>query len=219
MNRFDAVVESVSPAESLAWLKVPKGRLAARLSSTAKKGARVPVEIRPEEVLLCAEHPGLVSARNVLPGRVRGLRAVPEGVYVTVDARPSLVAMVTRSAVRDMGLRRGRPVYAVVKANSVRVRAAAEGRVLASVVGRKGVLSPALLGMLRAIRDTGSLTAAAEAEKVTYRTAWLRAARANRAWGTPLVERKRGGRGGGGAVLTPEAHAVLDLARRIEAAR
>jgi molybdate transport system regulatory protein len=126
--------------------------------------------------------------------------------------------MVTRSAVRDMGLRRERPVYAVVKASSVQVRASASGRVLASVVGKRGILTPALLGMLRAIRDTGSLTAAAEAEKVTYRTAWLRAARANRAWGSPLVERKRGGRGGGGAGLTPEAHALLDLAGRMERA-
>jgi molybdate transport repressor ModE-like protein/molybdopterin-binding protein len=216
MNRFDAVVESVSPAESVAWLRLPKGRLAARLWGRARKGDRVTVEIRPEEVLLCAAHPGRVSARNVLLGRVRGVRAVPEGVYVTIDALPPLVAMVTRSAVRDLGLARGRPVHAVVKASSVKVRATAEGRLLASVVGPRGVLSPALLGTLRAIRDTGSLTAAAEAEGVTYRTAWLRAARANRAWGAPLVERKRGGLGGGGAFLTPEGEAVLRLADRIE---
>lgn len=215
MNRFDAVVESVSPGESVAWLRLARGRLAARLSGRVRKGDRVEVEIRPEEILLCAEHPGLVSARNVLPGRVRGARAVPEGVYVTIDGRPPLVAMVTRSAVREMGLARGRPVYAVVKASSVRVRGTAEGRLLASVVGPRGVLSPALLAMLRAIRDTGSLTAAAEAEGVTYRTAWLRAARANRAWGAPLVERRRGGRGGGGAFLTPQGEAVLALAGRV----
>lgn len=215
MNRFDAVVESVSPGESVAWLRLARGRLAARLSGRVRKGDRVEVEIRPEEILLCAEHPGLVSARNVLPGRVRGARAVPEGVYVTIDGRPPLVAMVTRSAVREMGLARGRPVYAVVKASSVRVRGTAEGRLLTSVVGSRGVLSPALLAMLRAIRDTGSLTAAAEAEGVTYRTAWLRAARANRAWGAPLVERRRGGRGGGGAFLTPQGEAVLALAGRV----
>jgi molybdate transport repressor ModE-like protein/molybdopterin-binding protein len=216
MNRFDAVVESVSAADSVVWLRLRKGRMAARLWGAVRRRDRVPVEIRPEEVLLCAEHPGLVSARNVLPGHVRGVRAVPEGVYVTIDARPPLVAMVTRSAVRDLGLVRGRPVYAVVKASSVRVRAAAEAPLLTSVVGRHGVLTPALLGTLRAIRDRGSLTAAAEAEGVTYRTAWLRAGRANRAWGAPLVERRRGGRGGGGAILTPQGEAVLKLAARGE---
>jgi molybdate transport repressor ModE-like protein/molybdopterin-binding protein len=216
MNRFDAVVESASSAESVAWLRLREGRLAARIWGAAKKGDRVRVEIRPEEVLLCSELPGLVSARNVLPGRVRGVRSVPEGVYVTIDSRPRLVAMVTRSAVREMGLVRGRPVYAVVKASSIRARDTARGSLLASVVGPRGVLSPPLLAMLKAIRDTGSLTAAAEAEGVTYRTAWLRAARANRAWETPLVERKRGGRGGGGAFLTPQGEAVLDLAGRIE---
>jgi len=216
MNRFDAVVESVSAKESVVWLRVPKGRLAARYWGGARKGDRVRVEIRPEEVLLCVSPPGLVSARNVLPACVHSLRAVPEGVYVTIDASPRLVAMLTRSAVRDLSLAPRRPVYAVVKASSVRVRDEASGRLLASVVGRNGVLSPALLGMLRAIRDTGSLTAAAEAEGVTYRTAWLRASRANRAWGAPLVERRRGGRGGGGAALTPRGEAVLELAARVE---
>ncbi|MFI5403830.1 MAG: TOBE domain-containing protein, partial [Planctomycetota bacterium] len=175
MNRFDAVVESASTAESVAWLRVPKGRLAARLWGAARKGDRVKVEIRPEEILLCVSPPGLVSARNVLPGRVRSLKAVPEGVYVTIDTAPRLVAMLTRSAVRDLSLARRRPVYAVVKASSVRVRETAVGRLLASVVGARGVLTPTLLGTLRAIRDTGSLTAAAAAEGVTYRTAWLRA--------------------------------------------
>jgi molybdate transport repressor ModE-like protein/molybdopterin-binding protein len=212
MNLFDGVVESVVPAESLAWLRLRKGRLAARLA--CRKGERLHVGIRPEEVLLCAAHPGLVSARNVIPGRVRGLRHVPEGVYVTVDAEPRLVAMVTRGAVRDLRLARGRPVFAVVKASSVQVRETVRAPLVVSVVGRGGVLSPALLSLLRAIRETGSLTAAAEAERITYRTAWLRAERANRAWGAPLVARQRGGRGGGGAMLTPQGEAVLDLADR-----
>jgi molybdate transport repressor ModE-like protein/molybdopterin-binding protein len=211
MNTFEAVVESCSPAESLAWLRLGKGRLAARLTST--KGARLTVRIRPEEILLCAEHPGLVSARNVLPGRVRGIRQVPEGVYVTIESSPPLVAMVTSAAVRDLRLVQGRPVFAVVKASSVRVRESVKAPLLVSVVGKRGVLEPHLLSLLRAIRDTGSLTAAAEAEGITYRTAWLRAERASRAWGAPLIERRRGGRGGGGAILTPQGEAVLDLAR------
>jgi molybdate transport repressor ModE-like protein/molybdopterin-binding protein len=210
MNRFDAVVESARPLDSLVWLRLRHGRLAARLP--CRKGERVRVEIRPEEVLVCAGHPGTVSARNVIPGRVRSLRHVPEGVYVAIAASPPLVAMVTRGAARDLGLARGRSVFAVVKASSVRVRETAAAPVLVSVVGRGGVLTPALLSLLRAIRDLGSLTAAAEATGVTYRTAWLRAERANRAWGRALVRRRRGGRGGGGAFLTPQGEAVLDLA-------
>ncbi|HEX5136441.1 MAG TPA: TOBE domain-containing protein [Planctomycetota bacterium] len=217
MNAFDAVVESAAPAESLAWLRLPRGRLAARLA--CRKGERLRIGIRPEEVLLCAGHPGLVSARNVIPGRVRTIREVPEGVYVTVDAEPPLVAMVTRGAVRDLRLARGRPVFLVVKASSVVVRETARAPVLVSVVGSRGVLTPALLSLLKAIRETGSLTAAAEAEGVTYRTAWLRAERANRAWGAALVARRRGGRGGGGAILTPQGEAVLRLARKQEPGR
>jgi len=210
MNRFDAVVESVAPRESLAWLRLRKGRIAARLA--CRKGEKLSVEVRPEEILLCAAHPGVVSARNVLPGRVTGVREVPEGVYVTVGTSPPLVAMVTRGAVRDLRLARGRSVFAVVKASSVRVRETVDARALVSLVGPRGVLTPPLLSLLRAIRETGSLTAAAEQEGVTYRTAWLRAERANRAWGARLVERRRGGRGGGGAILTPLGEAVVEQA-------
>lgn len=210
MNVFDAVVASAVPAETLVWLRLRGGRLAARLAR--RRGERLRVGIRPEEVLLCAEHPGLVSARNVIPGRVRRVRHVPEGVYVTVDASPPLVAMVTRAAARDLNLTRGRAVFLVVKASSVQVRARVRAPLLVSVVGKRGELTPALLSLLRSIRDTGSLTAAAEAEGVTYRTAWLRAERANRAWGAPLVARRRGGRGGGGALLTSAGEAVVALA-------
>jgi molybdate transport system regulatory protein len=217
VNRLRATVESCRPADGIAWLKCGRGRLAARAWPGAAKGARILVAIRPEDVLLATDPPGRISARNVLPGRVTRVRAVPEGVYVSVAAGVPLVALVTRSAVRELGLAAGAAVFALVKASAVRpVEPAARGRVVAGVAGPKGVVSPAALALFRAIDETGSLRAAAEAEGVTYRTAWLRAERANRAWGAALVERMRGGRGGGGARLTPEGRAVLAIAARAE---
>ena len=211
-----AVVESVERRDSLAWLRLGRGRLAARLWDGIAKGQRVDVELRPEDVLLCAEHPGRVSARNVLAGHVRSLRGTPEGVYVSVEAGFRLVAMVTRSAVRDLRLRRGAAVYAVVKATAVVPTAAASAKVRVAVVGRHGTIGHERLDFLRALARTGSLSAAARAIRVTFRTAWMWAESANRDWGAKLVACRRGGRGGGGAVLTRDGRAVVRLADRAE---
>jgi molybdate transport system regulatory protein len=211
-----ATVESVERRDSLAWLRLGRGRLAARLWEGITRGQRVEVEVRPEDVLLCAEHPGRVSARNVIAGHVRSLRGTPEGVYVTVEAGFPLVAMVTRSAVRDLRLRRGASVYAVVKATAIVRAATVKAAVRAAVVGRRGTIGHERLDFLRALARTGSLSVAARAVGVTFRTAWMWAESANRDWGAPVVACRRGGRGGGGAVLTPEGRAMLRLADRAE---
>jgi molybdate transport repressor ModE-like protein/molybdopterin-binding protein len=217
-NRFRVVVESRSAADSLVRLRCGRGRLQARPWPGADPGARAEVAVRPEDVLLAADPPGRVSARNVLPGRVARLRTVPEGVEVSVDASVPLVALLTRGAVRDLGLARGAPVFALVKASAVRPLAGARARVRASVVGRRGVVPATAIALLRAVAETGSLRAAAKAERIAYRTAWLRVERARRAWGAPLLESRTGGRGGGGALLTAGGRAVLEIAERAERA-
>jgi molybdate transport system regulatory protein len=59
------------------------------------------------------------------------------------------------------------------------------------------------LAVLEGIAATGSITRAARAAGVSYRTAWLAVDHLNAAAGEPLVERRQGGRRGGGARLTP----------------
>ncbi len=69
---------------------------------------------------------------------------------------------------------------------------------------------------LEAVRDAGSLTAAARALKVSYKHLWTTLQRLEAATGRPLVRRTRGGRGGGGdASLTPDALRLLEEYRRV----
>lgn len=219
INRYEARVERWGRGgRATPWLRLGRGRLAARAWPGVRAGARVTVRIRPEDVVLCAEHPGRVSARNVLPGRVRRLRPVPEGVYVTVDAGFALTALVTRRAAAELGLRPDAGVFALVKAAAVVPETEVRPRFRVSVEGPRGRIEPDRIDLLRAIDLGGSLTAAAREAGVTYRTAWLWAEACNRAWGAPLVARVRGGRGGGGAVLTPQGRALLDRIARAERA-
>jgi molybdopterin-binding protein len=87
---------------------------------TDRSGAAV-LAVPPEDIVLSAA-PLSSSARNTFPGRVTGI--VEEGagrLSVTVDAGTILVARVTPSALRELGLTVGSPVVLSVKATAVRV--------------------------------------------------------------------------------------------------
>ncbi|HTE52097.1 MAG TPA: TOBE domain-containing protein [Kofleriaceae bacterium] len=216
MNVYDVVVLSCGARDSHAWLRVGRSRLAVRRWAGMGKGKRARASIRPEDVVLCADPPGRVSARNVLPGFVRGVRSSPDGVFVTTDVGFLLTALVTRGAVEELGLRRGVPVFAVVKANAIAPQTDVSPRFAVSVTGAAGDIEPRQLAFLRLIESKGSMLGAAREAGISYRTAWLWVRNANRIWGRRLVDRTHGGRGGGGAALTPEGRAILRRAAEVE---
>ena len=68
---------------------------------------------------------GHVSARNRFPGTVRSIEVdgLLAQVEILVDQPVRVVAIVTRDAVHDLGLREGSPATAIVKSTSVMVEA------------------------------------------------------------------------------------------------
>jgi molybdate transport repressor ModE-like protein/molybdopterin-binding protein len=216
MNLYEVTVDTCHRQDSYAWLRLRGGRLASRLWDGIRPGQHARVRVPPTDVILCSSHPGQVSARNVLPGRVASLRHTPEGVYVAMDVGFPLTALVTRRAARDLDLKRGVRVFALVKAVAVVPNVPVRARFRVSIEGAAGTLDPSKLDLLRAIERTGSLSAAARESGITFRTAWDWIEAAHRAWGSALVVRSQGGRGGGGTVLTAEARALLQSASKIE---
>jgi molybdate transport system regulatory protein len=65
--------------------------------------------------------------------------------------------------------------------------------------------------LLQKIRELGSLKKAATEMKISYRQAWDFVDQMNKRTGTPLVISERGGKGGGGAVLTKEGENAILL--------
>ena len=65
--------------------------------------------------------------------------------------------------------------------------------------------------VLRAIEKTGSLSQAADALGVSYKTVWNYVVRINNAFGRKVVETKTGGERGGGACLTELGKELLKL--------
>lgn len=63
--------------------------------------------------------------------------------------------------------------------------------------------------LLERIAKTGSIHAAAKEMKMSYKAAWERMNSMNELADEPLITRTVGGRGGGGTVLTPQAHKLI----------
>ncbi|CAM3184117.1 TOBE domain-containing protein [Pseudomonas plecoglossicida] len=75
---------------------------------------------------------------------------------------------------------------------------------------------PQRIALLQHIADQGSITRAAKAAGISYKAAWDAIDELNNLASQPLVERSTGGRGGGGARLSPEGERVLRLYQRLQ---
>ena len=82
--------------------------------------------------------------------------------------------------------------------------------------GRNALGGAERVALLEAIRDTGSMTRAAKAVGISYKTAWDRVQDMNNVAAQALVQRSAGGVGGGGTLLTPYALELIAAFRHLE---
>ena len=74
-------------------------------------------------------------------------------------------------------------------------------------------ISPWRMHLLETVAREGSISAAAKAMHIQYRLAWQRIHEMEERLGMSLVETTIGGRGGGGARLTPQAQRLIEHVR------
>jgi molybdate transport system ATP-binding protein len=96
-----------------------------QLPFRATAGEAVRIGLRSEDVVLSADPPGRISARNVFAARVAACDVHDGDVFVRLalgDASggESLVAKVTPAAAANLELAPGREVYAIIKAQALR---------------------------------------------------------------------------------------------------
>ena len=84
------------------------------------------------------------------------------------------------------------------------------------LIGAATALGPGKAGLIEAIDRTGSISAAARLMGMSYRRAWNLVDGMNKDFKKPIVKTNAGGKGGGGAEITPTGLEVLDLYREIE---
>jgi molybdate transport system regulatory protein len=79
-------------------------------------------------------------------------------------------------------------------------------------------LGPGKIDLLEAIDRSGSISKAAKEIKLSYRRAWDMVDTMNQCFKKPLVSSSTGGKGGGGAKLTPLGERMILLYRAMESA-
>lgn len=84
------------------------------------------------------------------------------------------------------------------------------------MAGKNIALGPGKVDLLEAIERTGSISAGARELGLSYRRAWDLVDTMNHCFKQLLVERIKGGKGGGGAQLTDQGRRVLKLYRTME---
>ncbi|MEJ2564460.1 MAG: TOBE domain-containing protein [Gammaproteobacteria bacterium] len=82
--------------------------------------------------------------------------------------------------------------------------------------GDRPLLGDERIGLLVEIGNTGSITRAAKACKMSYKKAWDTVNEMNNLSEQPLVASAVGGRGGGGARLTEAAHKLIAVYRQVD---
>jgi len=84
------------------------------------------------------------------------------------------------------------------------------------VKGGIRAIGPGKIALLEAIRDTGSISAAARKLRMSYRRAWVLVDDLNHRLSKAVVQAVPGGRSGGGTTLSPTGHKLVALYREIE---
>lgn len=70
--------------------------------------------------------------------------------------------------------------------------------------------------LLELIKETGSISSAGKAMNMSYRRAWLLVNAMNTIFTKPVVDSQRGGKHGGGAVVTPLGEELIAQFRTME---
>lgn len=91
------------------------------LTGRARKGERLTIGLRPENVVISVGHAGKTSARNSYKGVIT--KIVPTGFFykIYIDCGFNLISHVTTQSKEDLALAAGRKVTASFKATSVHI--------------------------------------------------------------------------------------------------
>ncbi|WP_316976708.1 winged helix-turn-helix domain-containing protein [Shumkonia mesophila] len=84
-------------------------------------------------------------------------------------------------------------------------------------IGESIAIGPGKIDLLRHVAESRSISAAARTMGLTYKRAWLLIDSLNRGFGKPVLEAAVGGKGGGGARLTPLGEALVARYGELEA--
>jgi molybdate transport system ATP-binding protein len=117
----DGAVLGVDAESGLMRVKVGRGELKVR-AANAVVGAKLRVQLLARDLIVATQFPQKLSVRNILAGvitAITGDDADSDLVAIDIGAE-TIMARVTKAATRELALEPGLPVWALVKAVSLR---------------------------------------------------------------------------------------------------
>jgi molybdate transport system ATP-binding protein len=117
----DGTVLGIDPSSGLTRVKVGHGELKVR-AANVPVGAKLRVQLLARDLIVATQAPQHLSVRNILTGVVTTVTSDDaDSDLVAIDIGGTLImARVTKAATRELVLRAGLPVWALVKAVSLR---------------------------------------------------------------------------------------------------
>ncbi len=118
-NVFDATVAAIMESQGTMVCRLESNHLELEVPLTsARVGARVRVAVRAGDIMIAAERPRGLSARNTFEGRVVEMRRAGVTVVAMVDSGVTFEVHVTPGAAEELRLAPGRQVWLVLKTYS-----------------------------------------------------------------------------------------------------
>jgi molybdate transport system ATP-binding protein len=124
-DEIGAVVEGtvlgIDPTSRLTRVRVGRGELNVQMRDVPA-GTALRVQLLARDLIVSTRVPEHLSVRNSLHGVVVDVQADADSDLITIDVGATVLARVTHAATRELGLRAGLPVWALVKSVSLRGR-------------------------------------------------------------------------------------------------
>ncbi|MFN2363657.1 MAG: winged helix-turn-helix domain-containing protein [Halarsenatibacteraceae bacterium] len=79
------------------------------------------------------------------------------------------------------------------------------------------IVGPGLYRLLTEVKKSGSLSQAAREMNMSYRTAWGKIKKIEERVGTEVIEKKVGGKDGGGSELTSKGYQLMEMYNQLKA--
>lgn len=121
-NFFDATVVSVSHDSGTMLCRLDQAATEVEVPlSRVEVGSKIRIAIRAGDIIIAGEFPRALSARNVVPARINGLRREGSTVIAEIDAGRKFEVHLTPAACESLGLKPDQQVWLVIKTHSWRL--------------------------------------------------------------------------------------------------
>lgn len=91
------------------------------IKNKCQQGDVISIAIRAGDIIVSADMPGRLSARNILKIQIVGVHLVKGRVLIYANCGIQLVVEVTREAASNLNLHEGQDAYLVIKSNSIMI--------------------------------------------------------------------------------------------------